>query len=168
MKNIITIQHTQSVQHTNGMVGSWTDWELTELGKAQAENIGRKLSAELAGKSCKIYCSDLLRAKQTAEPLARNMGLPIEFRKELREVNYGDACGKSKAWAKENRLTIKSFAEPEYPNAESWRMFWNRVVSIQDEIIAGEAENLIVVSHGGTMKVWQEIWSGRKSRICRR
>ena len=32
MKSIITIQHTQSVHHTNGMVGSWTDWELTELG----------------------------------------------------------------------------------------------------------------------------------------
>lgn len=31
MKTIITIQHTQAVHHTNGMVGSWTDWELTEL-----------------------------------------------------------------------------------------------------------------------------------------
>lgn len=31
MKNIITVQHTQSVHHTNGMVGSWTDWELSEL-----------------------------------------------------------------------------------------------------------------------------------------
>lgn len=29
MKNIITIQHTQSVHHTNGMIGSWTDWEVT-------------------------------------------------------------------------------------------------------------------------------------------
>lgn len=42
MKNIITVQHTQSVHHTNGMVGSWTDWELTEIGKQQADNIGRK------------------------------------------------------------------------------------------------------------------------------
>ena len=47
MKTIITIQHTQSVQHTNGIIGSWTDWELTDLGKGHAENIGRKLSAEL-------------------------------------------------------------------------------------------------------------------------
>ena len=43
MKNIITIQHTQSVHHTNGMVGSWTDWDLTELGVQQAERIGCKL-----------------------------------------------------------------------------------------------------------------------------
>lgn len=44
MKNIITIQHTQSIHHTNGMVGSWTDWELSDLGKEQAECIGKKLS----------------------------------------------------------------------------------------------------------------------------
>lgn len=31
MKTIITIQHTQSVHHTNAMVGSWTDWELSFL-----------------------------------------------------------------------------------------------------------------------------------------
>ena len=47
MKTIITIQHTQSIHHTNGMVGSWTDWNLSELGKIQAGNIGRKLSREL-------------------------------------------------------------------------------------------------------------------------
>lgn len=32
MKQIITIQHTQSIHHTNGMAGSWTDWDLSELG----------------------------------------------------------------------------------------------------------------------------------------
>ena len=47
MKTIITIQHTQSIHHMNGMVGSWTDWELTELGVNQAKRIGEKLKAEL-------------------------------------------------------------------------------------------------------------------------
>ena len=36
MKRIYTVQHTQSEHHTNGMVGSWTDWNLTVLGKQQA------------------------------------------------------------------------------------------------------------------------------------
>ena len=67
MKNIITVQHTQSIHHTNGMVGSWTDWELTDLGKQQADSIGRKLKAELEGKDFIIYSSDLMRARQTAE-----------------------------------------------------------------------------------------------------
>ena len=48
MKRIITVQHPQSVHHTNGMIGSWTDWELTETGKQQAENIAENLRATLA------------------------------------------------------------------------------------------------------------------------
>ena len=62
MKHIITVQHTQSIHHTNGMVGSWTDWDLTELGKIQADHIGKKLDDELAGKKVVLYSSDLKRA----------------------------------------------------------------------------------------------------------
>lgn len=49
MKQIITIQHTQSIHHTNGMVGSWTDWDLSESGIEQAERIGQKLAKQLSG-----------------------------------------------------------------------------------------------------------------------
>lgn len=63
MKNIITIQHTQSVHHTNGMIGAWTNWELTELGKQQAFNIGKALRKEITNKRYVMYASELLRAK---------------------------------------------------------------------------------------------------------
>lgn len=66
MKMIITIQHTQSIHHTNSMVGSWADWDLSELGKAQAENIGRNLAGELGDKNFVMYSSDLARVRQTA------------------------------------------------------------------------------------------------------
>ena len=69
MKHIITVQHTQSVHHTNGMVGSWTDWDLTELGKEQACNIGRKLKEELAGEKVIIFSSDLKRRKKSRKVL---------------------------------------------------------------------------------------------------
>ena len=49
MKRIFTVQHTQSEHHTNGMVGSWTDWNLTDLGKQQADRIAEKLKQELEG-----------------------------------------------------------------------------------------------------------------------
>ena len=59
MKTIITIQHTQSIHHTNGMVGSWTDWPLSELGKQQADHMGYQLKGELQGKKVVMYSSDL-------------------------------------------------------------------------------------------------------------
>ena len=45
-KTIITIQHTQSVHHTNGHAGAWGDWELTDLGHKQAAEIGKFLKNE--------------------------------------------------------------------------------------------------------------------------
>ena len=95
MKNIFTIQHTQSVHHTNGMVGSWTDWDLTELGKIQADQIGKKLKDELSGKDVIMYSSDLKRAKQTADEISKYLGVEPVLRKELRERNLGKCCGKS-------------------------------------------------------------------------
>ncbi|MDR1665004.1 MAG: phosphoglycerate mutase family protein, partial [Clostridiales bacterium] len=152
MKNIITIQHTQAVHHNNGMVGSWTNWELTELGKERAENIGKRLSDELEGKSCKIYCSDLIRTKQTAEPLARYLGVHPEYRMELREAYSGAAAtGKTKKWLIENGAPIPS--EPSIDNrlfddAESTRDVFNRVSKFRDEILRISDETLVIVAHG--------------------
>lgn len=161
MKNIITIQHTQSVHHNTGMVGSWTDWELTDLGEKHAENIGRKLSAELKGQTYKIYSSDLLRAKQTVEPLAKYMEIEVEYRENLREMNLGEAVGKTGKWAKENTLPAWNriaFDIPEFHGAETWREFWNRVTDLCRDIIADEAKNIILASHGVTLSVWQRVW----------
>ena len=160
MKNIITIQHAQSVHHNTGMVGSWTDWKLTELGREHAENIGRKLSAELKGQAYKIYSSDLLRAKQTAEPLARYMGVEIEYREKLREHNLGEAVGKTGQWAKENELPGNTFDDPQFRGAETWREFWARVSDLCGDVTAERAENIILVSHGVTLSVWQSVWLG--------
>lgn len=77
MKSIITIQHTESIHHTNGMVGSWTDWDLSELGIKQANNIGRNLSKELENKKYVMYSSDLLRAKHTAKIIGKHLGMNL-------------------------------------------------------------------------------------------
>ena len=102
MKQIITIQHTQSIHHTNGMVGSWTDWDLSELGIEQAERIGQKLAKQLSGHKIVMYASDLLRAKHTAEIVAKHMGITPNIRTELRERNLGKCVGKSVQWLREN------------------------------------------------------------------
>ena len=106
MKQIITIQHTQSIHHTNGMVGSWTDWDLSELGVQQAETMGRKLAAQLT-KPYVMYSSDLLRARHTAEIVGRHLGVAPTLRTELRERNLGRCVGKSVQWLRENKEWTK-------------------------------------------------------------
>jgi len=140
------------------MVGSWADWELTELGMERAENIGRKLSDELEGQAWKIYSSDLLRARQTAEPLARCLNLPVEYRAELREINFGIAVGKTKQWMRENGAPVRTVDDRSFPDAESRRDVWNRLSTFCDEIVRSADEKIILVTHGLALETWVGVW----------
>lgn len=161
MKTIITIQHTQSVHHTNGMVGSWTDWELSELGVEQAKKIGEKLKAELEGRNFVMYSSDLMRAKQTAENVGAYWGLTPMLRTELRERNLGKCCGKSVQWLRENlECQEKTIDDRLFSDAESRRDEWNRLKPFFDEIMGNDEENIIIVSHGDLLSVFNAMFMG--------
>lgn len=161
MKTIITIQHTQSVHHTNGMVGSWTDWDLSDLGVEQAKRIGEKLKKELADKNFIMYSSDLKRAKQTAEEVGNCLGITPILRKELRERNLGRCCGKSVKWLRENQEVWERTVDDRlFADAESRRDEWNRLKPFFDELMASEADNIIVVSHGDLLSVFNTMFMG--------
>ena len=161
MKHIITVQHTQSVHHTNGMVGSWTDWDLTELGKNQADHIGKKLKNILTGKDVVMYSSDLKRAKQTADEIAKHLDTEPILRPELRERNLGKCCGKSVQWLRENiECPEKSVDDRLFPDGESRRDAWNRLKPFFEEIMANHEENIIIVSHGDLLSIWNAMFLG--------
>ena len=161
MKHIFTVQHTQSIHHTNGMVGSWTDWDLTELGKTQADHIGQKLKDELAGKNVVMYSSDLKRAKQTAEEIEKHLGVKPILRSELRERNLGKCCGKSVQWLRENiECPEKTVDDRLFSDGESRRDAWNRLLPFFEEIMASDDEYIIIVSHGDLLSIWNAMYLG--------
>lgn len=161
MKQVITIQHTQSIHHTNGMVGSWTDWDLTDLGVEQAERIGQKLAKQLSGRKIAMYTSDLARAKHTAEIVAKHLGITPVIRPELRERNLGKCVGQSVQWLRENmEVQEKAIDDRMFSDAESRRDEWNRLKPLFDEIMASEEECVVVVSHGDLLSVWNAMFLG--------
>lgn len=161
MRNIITIQHTQSLHHTNGMVGSWTDWDLSDLGKIQANKIGIKLADELKGKKYIMYSSDLLRANHTAEIVAKHLNITSIITEELRERNLGIAVGKSVQWLRENiERQEKTVDDKMFHDAESRRDVWNRLMAFYKKIIEDEHKNIIIVSHGDTLSIFNAMWIG--------
>ena len=159
MKTIITVQHTQSVHHINGMVGSWTDWELTETGKKQAENIAKKLAIELVGKKFVIYSSDLKRARQTAEIIGHHLNLTPSYTTALRERNLGRCVGKSVKWMRENIETQeKTVDDRMFYDAESRRDEWNRLLPFYKQILESSDENILIISHGDLLSVFNAMW----------
>ena len=161
MKTIITVQHTQSIHHTNGMVGSWTDWDLSELGIQQAKRIGEKLKVELEDRQLVMYSFDLKRAKQTAENVGEYLGISPVLRTELRERNLGRCCGKSVKWLRENlEKQERTIDDRLFSDAESRRDEWNRLKPFFEEVMGNEEDNIIIVSHGDLLSVFNAMFLG--------
>ena len=169
MKKIITVQHTQSEQHTNGMIGSCMDWKLTDLGVEQANSIGKRLKDEIGHEKYLLYSSDLQRTKQTAEIISDYLNIKPNFSSLLREFDLGEAVGKSKNWAKENGNcplwpgTVDWAASADgrvFNGAETRREVWNRVSEFYKQFIVPSNENVIIVSHDGTLSIFYALWLG--------
>ena len=101
MRCVYVVSHTQSVHHVEKRVGGWYDTGLTELGIVQAEKTAGFLASETRG-STTVFSSDLKRASETADIIAKKLGSNIHLDKRLREMSYGVAEGKSKSWEKEH------------------------------------------------------------------
>ena len=168
MRNIITIQHTQSEQHINKMIGSLGNWNLTELGIKQAHSIGQNLADEFKNQKFVIYSSDLPRAKQTAEIVSDYFNTTPVFTAALREFDLGNANGESKEWARNNQQcpvwqgTIdwaKSVYDKPFVGAESKADVWNRLSKFLNEILV-QTDDIILVSHDGTLSILYALWLG--------
>jgi len=120
------------------------DVPINERGLRQAEWLARRLFAH---GFVYILCSDLLRARMTARPLAARPGVTIEESPLLRERNFGDLRGVPYA-----ELTEDPFG-PDFvpPNGEDWSRFHARVAEAFAFIVARRrAANgaLVVMTHG--------------------
>lgn len=83
---LILIRHAQSQWNAVGRWQGHADPALTPLGHEQAD----ALASEFAGERVhRIYSSDLLRARQTAEALAARLALDFEVDPTFRELDVG-------------------------------------------------------------------------------
>ena len=93
MKLIIT-RHGQTEENKAKILQGHIPGVLSEKGKDQARKVAKRLESE---KIDYIYASDLARAADTATEIAKSHPhTPLEFVKELRELNMGELQGKEK------------------------------------------------------------------------
>ncbi|GGG59414.1 histidine phosphatase family protein [Epilithonimonas arachidiradicis] len=143
------------------MIGSWTDWELTEMGIVQAENIARNIRKEFPDIRFAIYSSPLKRTRQTAEILGREIHSMPKLRDELKERSLGKAIGRSVQWLRENiENEEKTIYDKCFSDAESRFDAWNRLFPFFNEIMSSDNENIIIVSHGDTLSIFNVMWLG--------
>lgn len=144
------------------MLGSWTDWHLTDIGRAHADAIGINLTKQYPDNKFVLYASDLTHTRETAELIGKHTGSEPVFRTGLRDIHLGSATGKPAEWFELNKLpenstTVKLDYRP-LPDAESYRELLRRVSVVLDEILSSPDENVLVISHGKTLQMLFYLW----------
>jgi broad specificity phosphatase PhoE len=152
---LILVRHA----HT-GMAGRFcgvSDPPLSETGRSQLRELTGKLKAYPV---THIFSSDLLRARQTAEPIAGALNLRVRFLPSLREIGFGlwEGLNWSEAVAQNEQYAqqwIESFPFLAAPGGEKFEDFRRRVQDSM-QVIAKQAGSgcALVITHGGVIRVF--------------
>ena len=88
---IFLVRHGETVDNARQIMQGQTQGELNEMGFKQAQEVAARLSSEAIDA---VVASDLHRAIQTAEIIAKPHGLPVETTPLLRERDGGGFTGR--------------------------------------------------------------------------
>lgn len=154
MTELVLIRHGETDMNRELRFQGQVDVALNATGLVQAQRLADRLAGEQAHA---IYASDLLRARQTAEPIAGGLSLAPLAEAGLREQNFGRVDGMRvddiqrdhpDAWAGWLRFD-EDFAMPE---GETTREFHARVMeAVQHLVEAHPDETVVIVTHGGVL-----------------
>lgn len=151
---LFLIRHGQSAGNAEGRFGGHSPTPLSELGMKQAEMTANALANERIDV---IYSSDLLRAVQTASPLAESLGIEINKTKAFRERNVGVLEGltfeeSKQRYPKDYFALINRDINHVITGGESYRHLLRRGTRALKEILATyKGRNVAVFSHTGAI-----------------
>lgn len=155
---VLLIRHGQSQPYTPGspfpLVDGHGDPKLTELGRYQAELVGKRLATEPVAA---IYTSSLTRTHETAAPLAAATGITPVIEPDLREVFLGEGeGGRFREMATNNHpaaVALRANLEwGEVPGAETNAELTARTVGAVRRIAAAHPDELVAAfCHGGVI-----------------
>ena len=152
--HVLLIRHGQSEGNAARRFGGHTATPLSSRGRRQAQATARALKDE---ELTAIYSSDLARAVETAEPLAKLTGLPVNPTRAFRERSVGVMEGLTfEAAAQQHPEQYAALLRRDFEHVltggESYRQLLDRAWQKLDEIIAQHKGGKIAVfSHTGTI-----------------
>jgi broad specificity phosphatase PhoE len=145
---LILVRHGESTWNAEKRLQGQLDPPLSERGREQS----RALAAVVNGvPDDRVVCSDLSRARETAELIGLRPG---RFDERWREIDVGSWGGRTaeEIDAQGDELTNWRGGPRRAPDGEPWEAFAARVSGALDELIAA-CGPWIVVSHGGCIRV---------------
>jgi probable phosphoglycerate mutase len=148
--HLLLLRHGQTDSNAGGIIQGHLPVPLNDLGHRQARALAGRLR-EHRPRIGRLVSSDLPRAAQTAQPLARALGLEIAFDAGWRERFLGAFQGKTVG---ERRTWSAASGQETPPGAESLAEFESRIAAALHRLDApADGSPLAVVTHGGPIRV---------------
>jgi probable phosphoglycerate mutase len=154
MTELILLRHGETDWNREFRFQGHVDVGLNAVGLEQARRLAERLAGE---KAHSVYASDLMRARQTAQPVAQQLGLRSITDPALREQSFGQVDGMRvediqkqhpQAWA----AWLQFQEDYGMPGGETTRQFHTRVMDAVYRLVsAHHGETLVVVTHGGVL-----------------
>ena len=174
MVKVVFVRHGQTEWTGSGRSQGQSDVALSAAGIEQAEKLAANFPVEHIDA---IYASDLIRARVTAETVAKRFGLGVNLEPAFRELSFGDWEGLTyeqivASWpdAMENFLAHPDILD--IPHGESFPEVQQRAMSrLQELIQKHEGQTIMVAAHGAVLRTMltaalhmplQYLWSIRQ------
>ena len=160
---LLLIRHGESDGNAQRKFSGFQDVDLTEKGIWQAKRLAYRLKDVLVDI---VYCSDLKRARHTAEIIFKARGIDIISNPKFREINFGAWEGYTFEEIKEkfgygdefNHLMENIKPEAAIPQGESLVNLNDRVIAELNNVLkkyekTDKDKTIALVCHGGTIRV---------------
>jgi broad specificity phosphatase PhoE len=158
MTGLVLVRHGQATHNLEGRWEGWGPTPLTGTGQRQAEAVAQRLSDWYPPISS-LYTSPILRARQTAVAIGRQLGLAPIPHDGLCEINFGQVSGMNIDEFRDamphlyDRWKDRSDATFQFPQGEQRLAFFERVGQALDDILSQHpGEQVAIVAHGGTIR----------------
>lgn len=150
-------RHGETEWNAAGRIQGHTDTPLNEAGRDQARGIAEKLQKKNVGA---VVASDLARARETAEIVARGLKLASPaVDTGLRERQLGAFEGLTRAELRERFPAEWDAYKRDHantpPGGEPWEEFFERISGCVRKLaarLAREDRRALIVTHGGVLK----------------
>jgi len=152
---LIVIRHGRSEWNERGRWQGHADPPLSAAGRLQAEELVERLAGTPIDR---VEASDLLRARETAAPLARSRGLPVCTDPVYRELGLGEWSGLTREQIEARdeevlRPFLAGHPDAVPPGGESRRQLWRRAhAAVASLCERYPGERVALVTHGGFVR----------------
>jgi probable phosphoglycerate mutase len=154
LTTLLLVRHGQTPTTGKLLPGRAPGLNLADAGVEQADRAAARI-AELPNVAG-VYCSPLERARQTAAPIGRALGLRPKVERGLLECDFGDWTGaelKQLMKLPEWRTVQKAPSTFRFPGGESFTEMQARIVSTLDRLRSSHpGKTIVCVSHADPIK----------------